>query len=229
MTDILKVFEYNQHFVAMMNIINMARLNPPESGHKHHIIPKCWFRKNNLTIDNSDDNLVLLTKEQHMKVHKLAAMCIIGSYMRSAMGFAAHMLDGSFRGMHHDEEIRRKLSESHKGKKYNRHSKQHSEEHRKKIAESLKGKQHSEEHRRKLSESLKGRTLSEDTRRKLSASHKGKVMSAEARIKMSESHKGYNNPNYGKHYSEETKRKMSESLKGMHWKLVDGKRVWYYE
>ena len=116
MTDILKVFEYNQHFVAMMNIINMARLNPLESGHKHHIIPKCWFRKNNLTIDNSDDNLVLLTKEQHMKVHKLAAMCIIGSDMRSAMGFAVHMLDGSFSGMHHSEESRRKMSESRKGK-----------------------------------------------------------------------------------------------------------------
>lgn len=37
-----KVFEYNQHFVAMMNIINAARLNTPKEGHKHHIIPKCW-------------------------------------------------------------------------------------------------------------------------------------------------------------------------------------------
>lgn len=110
-----KVFEYNQHFVAMMNIINVARLNPPESGHKHHIIPKCWFKMMNQPIDNSDDNLVLLTKEQHMQVHKLAAMCIIGSDMRSAMGFAVHMLHGSFSGMHHSEETRRKLSESHKG------------------------------------------------------------------------------------------------------------------
>lgn len=116
MTDILKVFEYNQHFVAMMNIINIARLNPPESGHKHHIIPKCWFRKNNLTIDNNNDNLVLLTKEQHMKVHKLAAMCIIGSDMRSAMGYATHILHGSFSGMHHSEESRRKMSAARKGK-----------------------------------------------------------------------------------------------------------------
>lgn len=29
------VFEYNQHFVAMMNIINAAKLNPPTKGHKH--------------------------------------------------------------------------------------------------------------------------------------------------------------------------------------------------
>lgn len=34
MNNILEVFEYNQHFVAMMNIINAARLNPPESCQK---------------------------------------------------------------------------------------------------------------------------------------------------------------------------------------------------
>ena len=133
MTDILKVFEYNQHFVAMMNIINMARLNPPESGHKHHIIPKCWFKAYNLPVDNSKDNLVLLSYEDHCRVHKLAAMCIISSYMRSAMRFAAHMLDGSFRGMNHSEEIRRKMSESHKGKHL-------SEDTRRKMSEARKGK-----------------------------------------------------------------------------------------
>ena len=74
--------------------------------------------------------------------------------------------------------------------------------------------------------------------------HKGKKTSAEARQRMSEAKKCENNPNYGKEFSEEHRRKLSEArkgkrlseehkqnigeaFKGRHWKLVDGKRVWY--
>ena len=52
---------------------------------------------------------------------------------------------------------------------------------------------------------------------------------------------GENNPMYGKHHTEEWKKKHSErmkgegnpnygkptAVKGLHWKLVDGKRVYY--
>lgn len=57
--------------------------------------------------------------------------------------------------------------------------------------------------------------------------------SKETLIKISEASKGnqYRNGkpawNKGKHASEESKEKMSEAKKGKHWKLVDGKRVWY--
>lgn len=72
-----------------------------------------------------------------------------------------------------------------------------------------KGKSHSEETKRKISEAKKGKDISEETRRKISESLKG------------------NQRNKGKHHSEEAKRKMYEAKKGKHWKLVDGKRVWY--
>ena len=68
------------------------------------------------------------------------------------------------------------------------------------------------------SKANKGKKRSEETRRKMSEAMKGK-------------HTGENNPFYGKHLSEEQKKKLSEAhkgkYKGKHWKLVDGKRVYY--
>lgn len=75
---ILDVFEYNQHFVAMMNIINKARIfNKEGKFEKHHIIPRCYFRKMKIPVDNSAENLVKLTTEEHRQVHKLASLCCI--------------------------------------------------------------------------------------------------------------------------------------------------------
>ena len=79
------------------------------------------------------------------------------------------------------------------------------------------------EKRRKTSEALKGHNVSEETKIKMAEAMKGKkqgTRSEEWSRKISEALKG-------KHYSEETKRRMSEAKKGKHWKLVDGKRVWY--
>ncbi|WP_294241572.1 hypothetical protein [Pseudobutyrivibrio sp.] len=90
--NILEVFEYNQHFVAMMNIINAAKLNPPKEGHKHHIIPRCWFKMNNLPVDNSKDNLVLLTEEDHLKVHRLTILCAATPQLKGRMALAVHRL-----------------------------------------------------------------------------------------------------------------------------------------
>ena len=96
------------------------------------------------------------------------------------------------------------------------------------------GKHRSEETKKKLSEALKGRTSpnkgkhsSEETKRAISEAKKGKKrgpMTDETKLKLSVARKG-------KKLSEEHKRKISEAQKGMrkgkHWKLVDGKRVWY--
>ena len=81
------------------------------------------------------------------------------------------------------------------------------EEHKRKLSEANKGKPKSEEHKRKIGEGNRGKKLSEDSKLKISEANKGKKLSEETRRKMSEAKKG-------KH-------------KGQHWKLVDGKRVWY--
>lgn len=100
----------------------------------------------------------------------------------------------------------------------------HSEETKRKLSKANKGKHLSGETKRKISETMKGHKVSEETKRKIGEANsrvlKGKPKSEEAKRKNSEGHRG-------KSHSEETKRKMSEMKKGRHWKLVDGKRVWY--
>ena len=56
--------------------------------------------------------------------------------------------------------------------------------------------------------------------------HMGHYVSDETKEKISKANIG--NKNWlGKHRSQETKDKISKTLTGRHWKLVDGKRVWY--
>lgn len=174
--NILEVFEYNQHFVAMMNVINAARLNPPSKGHKHHIIPRCWLKKNNLPVDNSKDNLVLLTSEDHAKVHKLAYLCS-KEEIKSSLQHAYYMTNNIYKeidllgsnnpfyGKKHSEESRKKMSDAKKGRIPWNKGKKASEESRKKMSEAKKGKP----------SSFKGKKMSEETRRKLSELKKGKT------------------------------------------------------
>lgn len=114
-----------------------------------------------------------------------------------------------------------------------------SEEHKRRISEALKGRHHTEETRRKMSEAQKGKHISEEQRKKHSEALRGKKRGTRSevwKIHLSESLKGRTAWNKGKHWSEETCRKISEATKGKprsntkkgkHWKLVDGKRVWY--
>lgn len=76
----------------------------------------------------------------------------------------------------------------------------------------------------------KGKKMSEESKKKNAEAHKGIPCSEETKRKISEALKG----NKLGHMSEETKRKLSEALKGhpaynkgKHWKVIDGKRVWY--
>lgn len=95
----------------------------------------------------------------------------------------------------------------------------YSEETRLKISESMKGRipWNKGVH---LESPMKGKHHSEETKIKISNTRKGIQLSEETRLKMSDAHKGIP-------HSEETKHKMSESKKGRHWKIENGKRIWY--
>lgn len=156
---ITQVFEYNQHFVAMMNIINSAKLNPPSKGHNHHIIPRCWFKKNNLQVDNSKDNLVLLTPEDHAKVHKLAYLCSKNE-IKASLRFAYYMTNNIYKEM------------DLLGSNNPFYGKHHSDESKALISQRCK-EAFTEERRKKLSESKKGRKMSKECSIKKSLATKG--------------------------------------------------------
>ena len=123
--------------------------------------------------------------------------------------------------------------------------KQFSEEHKKHLSESMKGHvawnkgltKETDERVKKNAESIKnnhpdfsgennpryGVKLSQQTKDKISNSLKGHKQSADTAAKRSASMKGKNT---GKK-TDETKEKIRQAKLGQHWKLVDGKRVYY--
>ena len=109
-------------------------------------------------------------------------------------------------GREFTDEVRRKMSESHKGQRW-------TEEQRQKISEALKGENNPNFGKPAWN---RGKPRPEETKRKISETHKGMVHSEEAKRKMSEAKKGNTN-RLGKCHFEETKRKISEANKGKHW------------
>lgn len=106
------------------------------------------------------------------------------------------------KGLKTPEEVRKKLSESHKGKR----------------------QPLSEETKRKIGQAQIGKKVSEETRKKLSISHmgkpsarKGKKLTDEQKKFLSKSLMGKSPWNKGKNMSDETKSKLSKAKKGVYY------------
>lgn len=161
-------------------------------------------------VDISKEELIALDMYYHRPANELI-------YITMKEHISLH-----HRGKKISDEVKRKLTEAHKGVSPSNKGVPLSDEQKKELSEKLKGrlspfkgKHHSEEAKRKISEAARNR--SEETRKKLSeankghpAWNKGKHLSEEQKRHLSEINKGSNNPQYGKH-----------------WKLVDGKRIFY--
>lgn len=105
----------------------------------------------------------------------------------------------------------------------------HSEETKMKLSEINRGKHRSEEIKKKISETYKRKYQTGEIKPSCSKGMLGKKHSEESRKKISEAKRGMVSPFKGKKHSEEAKRKNAEAHKGKHWKLVDGKRVYYQD
>ena len=99
-----------------------------------------------------------------------------------------------------------------------------SEETKEKLRKANLGKHHSEETCKKISESNKGKP---SPMKGKPSPLKGRHFSEEHKRKLSESMKGKSPGNKGVPMTEEQRKKLSKAITGKHWKLVDGKHVWY--
>ena len=213
---IQKIYEENDNYQKVV----------VKNRNLHHKFMKSFSRLEGTEIDNDKDNLVSLSEGDHFLVHYYLWKCTkTGFKNRTALPVrlmykkaAKYITDEiaetiakewtckGYKGQKLSEETKKKMSEAHKGKKF-------SEEHKKKLSEAkkdnqaFKGKHHSEEARKKISKGHKGIKLCEEHKKKISESKKGKELSEEHKKNISKSKKGQH--------------------KGMHWKIVNGKRVWY--
>ena len=199
---IQKIYEENESFPK--KVVKDRNL--------HHKFPRSFSKKDGTEIDNDNDNLVSLSLADHFLVHYYIWKCCKKGY-RGMMALAFQYMRKKLIKYASDDTIEALAKDY--------------ENIMKEAAEANKGKHCSDETKKKLSEAHKGQIawnkgqkLSEEHKKKVSEANKGKHRSEEYKKKVSEAHKG-------KQCSEETKKKISEANKGKHWKLVDGKRVWY--
>lgn len=180
----------------------------------HHKFLRSFSRLEGTEIDNDKENLVSLSEGDHFLVHYYLWKCTKQGFRRQTALPVRFMYKKASKYL--TDEIAELIAKEWTCKGY-----KHSEETKKKIGDANKGKhsgKRSEEAKRKMSDAKKKNPV---------RYWKDKKLSEEAKRKMSEAHKDITSPRKGKHLSEETKRKLSEVNKGKHWKLVDGKRVWY--
>lgn len=171
----------------------------------HHILPQC------LGGDDSKENLVELTPEEHFVAHQLLAKVhpenpklahaafMMGSTRQNnkLYGWVKRRVADSLRGVPLDEAIKQKMSVAQRNRDPStRHQlgatftgKSHSEATRAKMSAAAKGRKKSEESKAAMKAAWERRRLtpvSEETKRKMAAAHKGKKHSQETRVKMSQ-------------------------------------------
>ena len=70
-------FDKNEYFEKYLDLLHTPQISDLPL-HKHHIIPRVYFRLLNLAIDNSDENIVMLTPANHALAHYYLALCSKG-------------------------------------------------------------------------------------------------------------------------------------------------------
>ena len=188
--------EYYRKYIELIDYAKSEEYELQEYYEKHHIVPRSFYEKKHMSIDNSDDNLVALNLQDHFMAHWYITKCCVQKMKRS-MEYAVVLMSNMVNCKTNREDTAIAKAVAFALSKVDKMKIPVSEETRRKISESKTGIIFTEEHRKKLSESktgekhpMFGKHLSEDTKRKISESKTGIIFTEEHRKKMSQANKG---------------------------------------
>lgn len=170
--------EYNNiiTFSKQDNRRKLERTHPQYVYYEnHHIIPR------SLGGEDEDDNLVLLTPEEHYKCHELLPQFTEGSE-RSKMLHAWWRMSCCTKGIKIDAKLYGELKRSYtdtiskerRGANHHSFGKPLSQRTKDRISKAKKGKSLTKEHREQLSKVRKGRVNTPDSNKKRSDTMKGR-------------------------------------------------------
>lgn len=227
----------NEYLDKMLELVERNKYLPVDKksakGRQiHHILPRLYFRKNKLEVDNSDSNLISLSLGEHFLIHYYLWRCAKDEY-KGKCACAVHFMIAShkkdiFHGFTKDESAAiifanaldetygdyvEEMAKLHRGKPKSEKVKQLLSE--RMMGNKINvGRPCSEETRQKIREKAvlrPGRKKTEEEKAKISQSMKKLQFTEEHKKHLSEALKGRKCPWAAKPRSEETKRKISEA------------------
>lgn len=146
-------FDKNEYFEKYLDLLHTPQVsNLPL--HKHHIIPRVYFRLLNLAVDNSAENIVMLTPANHALAHYYLALCTKGELKYRLRACFIRMTGNKHFCEELDLESLEKLNEL-------------KAEFGRQRSERAKGKKLTEEQKQKLSQASKERWADPDYKEKM--------------------------------------------------------------
>lgn len=215
----------NEYLNKYIELIELNKNNKKEKfkTQKHHVIPKYYYKNNNLEIDNSKENISNLFYKDHILAHYYLALCSKDQKFRSGMLCAIFKLLKEYTipkdtvDFVNSLDKYKELYEQHcKYRSEVMHNRVVSDDTRRKLSLARKGKKlgpRTDVWKKLMSSKMKGRKLSEETKIKISNTLKGRIPGNKGKKGLQGKNRttwlpGHEPWNKGKHFSEETKRKM---------------------
>ena len=147
--------EYYRKYIELIDYAKSEEYELQEYYEKHHIVPRSFYEKKHMSIDNSDDNLVALNLQDHFMAHWYITKCCVQKMKRS-MEYAVVLMSNMVNCKTNREDTAIAKAVAFALSKVDKMKIPVSDETRRKMAEVKTGKHHSEETKKKMASSKFG-------------------------------------------------------------------------